>query len=276
MVDYHVHPNFSHDARGSIEDYCQRAVEIGLKEICFTTHYEPDPVRGAIEFVMVNGKRLSPHSEWADAYFAAIEKARLRFPNLAVLAGVEIGYEMGTEGLVSDFLAKYRFDYVLGAVHCLDHVCLTSAGELEAFRAAFGKQSPSSIVEQYFKYIRAAAGAGLFDCLAHLDIYRKYIMSLYGPEFNECVRQGMRELLRDLVQTGIGLEVNTSAMRRADPEPYPAKEILRQAKDAGIKVFTIGSDAHKPEHLGSGLEPTTRLLSGLGITPARFRLRQTL
>ena len=45
LSDYHVHPDCSLDATGTIDQYCQRALEMGLEEICFTTHYDMDPVR---------------------------------------------------------------------------------------------------------------------------------------------------------------------------------------------------------------------------------------
>jgi len=131
MIDYHVHPDFSRDAEGSIEELCARAVEIGLDEICFTTHYEPDPVRGEIERVCVGGRAQAVGSDWPDAYFAAIGAARAKFPGVTVLVGVEVGYEPGLEGIISDFLRRYPFDFVLGAIHCLDHVSITAGDELD-------------------------------------------------------------------------------------------------------------------------------------------------
>jgi len=43
LVDYHVHPDYSLDATGSVQEHCRRAVELGLAEICFTTHFDADP-----------------------------------------------------------------------------------------------------------------------------------------------------------------------------------------------------------------------------------------
>ena len=47
MTDYHVHSDYSQDAEGSIFDYCRRARELGLEEICLTPHFEIDPVRAS-------------------------------------------------------------------------------------------------------------------------------------------------------------------------------------------------------------------------------------
>lgn len=274
MIDYHIHPDFSQDAQGSMEEYCRRALELGLEEICFTTHHECDPVRRDREFVRVGEERMTTDSEWPVAYFAEINRVRRQFPGLVIKAGVEVGYEMGVEGIVSDFLAAYPFDFVLGAVHLIDHIALTSGGEVETFQAAFGHRPAEYVIGRYFDYVRAAAGSGLFDCLAHLDIYRKYVQPMYGPEFSDSAARQMDSTLEFIARSKVGLEVNTSALRRGDSEPYPALSVLHRARDAGITVFTIGSDAHKPQDLGTGLDKATRFLSDLGIVPARFVRRR--
>ena len=43
LPDYHVHPDFSFDAKGTIDEFCETAIKKGLTEICFTTHYDTDP-----------------------------------------------------------------------------------------------------------------------------------------------------------------------------------------------------------------------------------------
>ncbi len=274
MVDYHVHPDFSHDAQGSVEEFCARAVEIGLNEICFTTHYEPDPARTDSEHVRVNGLIRPVVSDWPDAYFAAIKAATARFPGLVVLAGVEVGYEPGLDGVISDFLGRYPFDFVLGSVHCLGHIAVTAGDELERFKTELLPLGPESFAERYFHNLRAAAGTQFFDCLGHLDIYRKYVQPLFGSRFKQAVDSLLPSVLESVVESGVGIEVNTSALRRGNTEPYPEKRILKLAKDAGVRVFTVGSDAHRPADLGEGLDTAARMLDDLGIEPARFRRRR--
>lgn len=274
MIDYHIHPDFSQDAEGSIVDYCGRAMELGFEEVCFTTHYEPDPARRAYEFVRVLGVEQPVDSDWATHYFREIGRARDRYPRLTVLAGIEVGYELGLEGTISDFLSSHPFDFVLGAVHCLDHVAITSGNELDRFRREYLPKGAESIAERYCHYLRAAAGSGLFDCLAHLDIYRKYILQLCGEPFWRRIEALLPATLQSIARSGTGLEVNSSGLRRGDSEPYPASDIVRMARDAGVSVFTTGSDAHRAEDLGRDVDRAAALLSGFGIRPARFRGRR--
>jgi histidinol-phosphatase (PHP family) len=274
MLDYHIHPDFSTDARGSVVDYCERARAIGLKEICFTTHYEPDPMRSDIEQVRVSGRMVAVDSDWVKYYLEEIENCRKRFPELSILTGVEVGYEMGLEGKIVDFLARYRFDYVLGAIHCLDHIAITSSAELDDFRKRLKPRGAQYIAGRYFDYVRAAAGSGLFDCLAHLDIWRKYISPELGDDFERAIKPLILQMVEVVAQSGVGLEINTSALRRGELEPYPGVEIVARAVACGIKTFTIGSDAHRVADLGTGLDKAMNLLSQFNISPTRFRQRR--
>ncbi len=141
------------------------------------------------------------------------------------------------------------------------------------FKREFQDKDVKHIVTRYFDYVQAAAGSGLFDCLAHLDIYRKYIQSLFGPEFGMCAERLLGPALELIARVRVGIEVNSSAFRRGSDEPYPEERIVRLARKAGVEVFTIGSDAHRPEDLGKGLERAERILAGIGVRPARFESR---
>jgi len=274
VVDYHIHPDFSSDAQGRITDYCRYALQIGIKELCFTTHYEPDPARAEIERVIVAGQAISVDSDWVSIYLEEIENARQEFSELTIGAGVEVGYEIGLEGKIADFLNRYRFDYVLGAVHCLDHIAITSNHELIDFRKHLRPRGPEFIAQRYFDYVRAAAGSKLFDCLAHLDIWRKYIVPEIGTQFLTYIEPKIDLMLECIAQSGTGLEINCSALRRGEQEPYPKSKIIARAIKLGVTAFTIGSDAHRVEDLGNGVEQGLQILASFGLAPTRFKNRQ--
>ncbi len=276
MVDYHIHPDFSPDAQGSIADYCKRALAIGVSELCFTTHYEPDPVRADIERVIVKGEARTIESNWVEAYIKEVERCEKDFPELRILVGIEVGYEMGLEGRIADFLSNNRFDFVLGAVHCLDHVSITSKEELAEFRSRLKPLGSEFVARRYFEYVRAAAGSGLFDCLAHLDIWRKYILPELGADFVQAIGQFIEPMVNALASSKTGLEINTAALRRGEGEPYPSKEIIALAVRAGIRTFSIGSDCHRVSDLGCGVKTAEEMLFQFGLKPARFQKRQRL
>jgi histidinol-phosphatase (PHP family) len=43
LVDYHVHSTFSCDGRSSINDLCEKAIELKFREIGFSEHVDFDP-----------------------------------------------------------------------------------------------------------------------------------------------------------------------------------------------------------------------------------------
>lgn len=272
MVDYHLHPGFSPDATGSVEEFSARARAVGLEEVCFTTHCELDPGRSEIERVVVSGSRVRVESDWVKDYLQEIDVARRNHPGLAVLAGVEVGYEPEYEDTIRRFLERHRFDFVLGAVHCVERICLTARSETDEFLSRF--RDPVQVAKKYLERIRRAAASRLFDSLAHIDIHRKYLDRAYGSALTKALAERWPAVLSEIGGSGTGIELNTSALRRGDPEPYPAASLLAAAHEAGVGFFTVGSDAHHPDDVGRDLGVATRLLARLGAQPARFRARE--
>jgi len=39
-ADYHVHSTISPDAKGTMEEMCNAAMDAGIEEVAFTDHYE--------------------------------------------------------------------------------------------------------------------------------------------------------------------------------------------------------------------------------------------
>jgi len=58
----------------------------------------------------------------------------------------------------------------------------------------------------------------------------------------------------------MGLEVNTSSRRRGLEEFHPTREMLTLAAQAGIKIFTVGSDAHSLDQLGDCIDEALAVL----------------
>jgi histidinol-phosphatase (PHP family) len=183
-TDYHVHPDYSIDASPvKIRQYCLRALELGIVEICFTTHVELDPIRKEKDnFVSLNGERIPVlNPVWLDSYFEEITRAQeeFKFVNLKVKAGIEIGYCPGQEKEIEKITENYPFDFVMGAIHCLDHIAISSMKESPRY---FEPRSLSAVQADYFSTLEEAVKTGLFDCIAHVDLYRRYGIRHFGPE----------------------------------------------------------------------------------------------
>jgi histidinol-phosphatase (PHP family) len=250
LSDYHVHPGYSVDASGTIDQYCQKGLEIGLKRICFTTHYDADPVRKDFDFLMkIEGKAVPVTPDLVSRYIDEVREAGQKYSKsgLEVLAGLEVDYAPHIEEALRKDLAQFDLDYLLGAVHCLDHIALTSSEESVTY---FKRKNVYEMCEEYYAVLAQAASSGLFQCIAHLDCYRKYGLSFYGEEIRIAHRDYIQPALDALASNNVGIEINTSARRQGQNDFYPSKEILELAKASGVRVTAIGSDAHKLEDLG--------------------------
>ena len=77
-TDYHLHTDNSFDSTARMEDYCRRAIEIGLAEIAFTEHYDLNPVdNGAAHFS-------------AEKYFTELASCRRKFGEKLVKIGKKV------------------------------------------------------------------------------------------------------------------------------------------------------------------------------------------
>jgi histidinol-phosphatase (PHP family) len=264
MIDYHVHSDYSQDAEGSVSDYCRQAVTIGLTEICFTPHFEIDPKRKALDDrVRLDGKFVPMLSNWIDAYIRDVEQARADFAPLKVRLGVEVGYDPTIEREIADWLKRYPFDYVLGSIHCIDHIAITAHDENDFY---YANASAQEATEGYFDLLNRAIDSGLFDAIGHIDVFKKYSLDKFGPELMERAQPywpGVFE--RILRYPGLTIEINTSGLRHAPAETYPSESVLTIARDAGLRHVAIGSDGHRLKHLGFGLEKGHELADQLGF-----------
>lgn len=278
LLDYHVHPGYSIDAEpASIRDYCLAALSGGLAEICFTPHFEADPVRRARDWLVRLPEGLFPmdNPAWLDVYFREVEAARAEFGplGLAVRAGLEVGFERGTEETVSRVTCAYPFDLILGSIHCLEHVSISAGHECAAY---FQNHSLTVMSRAYFAALGEAVQSGLFDVMAHLDLYRRYGEQFYGAAV-DTVHQGLVEpVLQSMAARGVGLEINTSSLSRGQTQFYPSDQVVAVARAAGVQVFTLGSDAHRVVDAGRGVGEAAGRLAKLELAPARFEGRRAL
>ncbi len=273
MIDYHIHPDYSLDAEGKIRDYCQLAKEMGYKEIGFTPHLEIDPKRKELDDkINLNGQIVSMRSNWLDYYFEEIDKARRDYPELKIRAGLEVGYEEEVKEEIKEIVAAYPFDYLLGAVHCVDHIALTSRNEFNLIKNRI--RTAEEFLDKYFAELRKAVASSLFDCLAHIDAYKKYIVKVYGPRLLTASQRYMAAFLTEIGKTNIGIEINLSGLRHELKEIYPAPDLLRKAQGLGVKVFILGSDCHRVSDFGEFSKEGEKILKDLGIRLTSFWRRQ--
>ena len=231
MFDFHMHSSVSFDASGTPLQMCQAALDGGLREICFTDHYDfnSDPEGQHYLFSL-------------EDYSAAYDD--LEVPGLQVRRGVEFGMTTWNRPQLQQLLDQRHFDFVLGSVHFVDGV---DPYEERFWQGRSVEQSFHRFLERTLECVRVQDD---FDVLGHLTYVCKsvYNPSHAGVNFDD-FRDLTDEILKILVSKGKGMEINTSGVDRAGTF-LPSAPFLHRFKELGGEIVTVGSDAHDPSRVG--------------------------
>ncbi len=259
FVDCHLHTAaFSCDASATLDGLVARAQQIGLELLATTEHVDFDPRDGC-------------YGHYDQARHVA-QRAGLcgrSFGQLKVLIGVEVDYQARYEEEARGFLDAAAYDFVIGSVHYTENAFI--------FGPAFFAAPERASYEAYFEQALHAVHSGLFDVLGHLDIVKRYGVEYYGPFQPARYAEQIDALLRACVDTGTGLEINTSGYRGPPGEPFPSLPVLRRYRELGGELLTIGSDAHTVADLGRDIPLAIELAGQAGFRRiAAFVDRQPL
>lgn len=260
LSDFHMHPDYSIDATGSVEDFCHASLKRGLAEICLTTHFDANPRSDqAANFIRVNGKKVPTTIANLSPYVDHVHRAAEEFYpyGLSVKLGVEFGWYDGCEEQANALKLAYPFDYMLVGIHEIHDECFCAGSTYEK---CFASVTVEKAVAEYARQVVAAAKSGIFNTVAHLDYIKKYGEKFYGKTVNDEFRKHLPEIFTALKSTKTAMEVNTAARRLGFASFYPSIDIVNEARRAGVDVHFLGSDAHKPEHVGYEFEEVVHLV----------------
>jgi histidinol-phosphatase (PHP family) len=199
-------------------------------------------------------------------YDHEIAGARTVEPLLTLYQGVELSYQSRREGEIHAWLATRDWDYVVSSVHLVDYADgWAIVSEPSTTGAYFATHSQRQAYGPYFEELHRAAQSGLGDVIGHFDLVKRYGVRQYGPFEPEDFQEEIRAVLRAAVNSGIGLEINTSGLRQSPGEPYPGLTILQWYRELGGETLTLGSDTHHTNSLGAGLAQAQDLAQAAGF-----------
>jgi histidinol-phosphatase (PHP family) len=246
-----------------VDQFCAAALSANLREIGFATHLDTDTAAGDA-YVVVNGRRVESASDgWLWDYESTVRAAGDRFAgDLKVRLGVELDYYPGVEQELPDDFRDTGFDFVIGSVHLINHKALSVRGQANAL---FARYSPEMLADVYYGVLMQCVESGLCDILGHVDIYRRYGEQRWRKHVHETWRDHVAQLSQAMIRRNIGFEVNTSSWRKGLAEPMPESPLARALIQAGVSSVTVGSDAHRPEDVGSGVGRAISMLKAMGV-----------
>ena len=255
-MDQHLHTTLSADGESTMEEMCARALELGMRHICFTEHIDyghPQSDAFTLDYA---------------AYDAQLACCRERFPELFIGKGVEAGVLPVTAAQTAADVAAQRFDLVIGSLHVVDGI---DPYYPEFYQGRDRRECLRRYVENLARLPELLPD---FDILSHIGYVTKFAPFANQPLEYEEFPEALDQLLRGLIQRGQGLEVNTSGYN-VSSAPFPTPSILRRYRQLGGELVTLSSDAHSTAKLGQHFNRARALLRELGFTHiALYRQRQ--
>lgn len=250
FADYHVHTNYSDDSTYPMRKVVEDAILLGVEELCFTDHYDLSIQKEGYD--RIDDVRIN-----LPKYFKDIEKMQRLFKDqIRIRKGMEFGIQYETIPEYQKIVDEYPMDFILLSIHQIDNQGYWNR------RFQRGK-SESEYYDAYYQALyKVIQNFHNYSVLAHLDLIRRYDNNDGYDVMHD--REMIEEILKYIIQEGKGIEINTSSVRYEIGDTTPAVSILKLYKELGGRIITIGSDSHKPLHLGAYVEEIKGQLKEIG------------
>lgn len=259
-ADYHIHSEYSDDSIQPIEDIIIQAIQLKIEEICITDHVDfgvrPDWGDEGIKYV--NGKAIVNVDY--PRYSQEIDSLKEKYKGQIILKkGLEFGIQMHTRDRFTKLFHAYDFDFIILSVHQVDNQ--------EFWTNDF--QNGRTQAEYYTKYYQElydlVCNYSHYSVLGHMDLITRYDNKDGYPSFDNH-KEIITKILKKVIETNKGIELNTSSIRYGLDDLTPCRDILKLYYELGGTILTIGSDSHCPDHLGKHIEELKEVLREIGYT----------
>ena len=211
LADYHTHTIYSH-GKGTIEDNVKVAISKNIKKIGISDHGYKHMTYG------VKYDKIATMRE-------EIDKLNEKYKEIEILLGMECNILDNKGNIDMDENISNMLDYVMAGYH-------------------FGSMpsSPKSLFNHTFNYLKFKNFTKEYNTNAVINAMKNndiFIITHPGDKGDVYIE----EVAKVAVKTNTYLEINSH-------HGYLNCEQLNLIKNTGVE-FVIGSDAHRPEHIGN-------------------------
>ena len=260
--DYHVHSDFSNDCDYPMEQVILDAIDHGIEELAFTEHVDYGPYD---DWDCPNPHRneqgdLALNVDYPRYFPRVTELAEKYSEKIAIKRGLEFGVQTHTIPRFEKLFHEWPLDFVLLSIHQVRDIEFWYDGN--PFMA--GRTQAEYNEDYYRELYEVVMSYDDYSVLGHMDLIRRYDPA--GPYPTEKNRDIIAAILERVIATGHGIEVNTSCYRYGLSDLTPSTDILELYRDLGGTIVTVGSDSHRPEHLGAYIPQTYDTLRALGFS----------
>ena len=233
--NYHTHTNrCGHAGISEDREYVERARANGITQLGFSDHV-PVP-----ELAYQDSEHQMHISE-VDEYVESIRNLQAENPDMKINVGFEVEFDPMKEQFFGEL--REKVDYMILGQHFVP----SSNGLVK-------KNNNPDYPIKYANMLCKAMESGIFDIVAHPDIFMEYRDSLASEEakrqFDDNAVVASQMICNKAKEIGIPIELNFAGIDKgqimSDGEySYPHPTFWKIASDTGVQVL-YGVDAHDP------------------------------
>jgi histidinol-phosphatase (PHP family) len=166
---------------------------------------------------------------------------RAKEAGLPVKVGLEVDFYKDQMDVVSDVLAQYPFDVLIGSVHWLGTWGFDDVGN-EVVMSEWARRDIDDAWRDYTEALSELAASHAVDVLAHPDLIK---VAGFIPDNPTEYWDMMAEAASTV---DISVELSSAGWRKPVAEQYPASGLLDRFVERGL-TFTTASDAHRGDRV---------------------------
>jgi histidinol-phosphatase (PHP family) len=273
VIDYHLHL-WPHEESSvsfrldQIAQYCDEAALHGVNELALTEHSHRFVDVASVVGPFWQRFGHEPTSKTMAQYWAfharnSLEEyvalaQRAKDEGLPVKIGLEVDYYKDQMDVVSELLAQYPFDVLIGSVHWLATWHLDDY-ESEVDMHEWSVRDVDQCWKDYATALDELCASNAVDVLAHPDLIK--VAGFYAKNPGEY----WDAMAESAANVGVSLECSSAGWKKPVREQYPAEGFLDRLVAKGI-TFTTASDAHGHERVGERANDLAALLEARGVS----------
>lgn len=248
-ANYHTHTYLCGHAVGTVDDYVNKAIELGFKEIGISDHaHTPKYFMSPFDYKRNELAQVMSDEDFENIYKPAVLKEKEK-RKIKVFLGLETEYLPEFH----DYFVELRkkVDYLVLGLHFFNY-----KGKTYSTYEDIDAES----LEYYKNIAIKAMSTGIYSIFAHPDLFMYAYHSKKGDGiFDEVCEKCSKEIIDAAIKYDIYLEVNANGIQNTfsyfpgnKQYLYPREEFWKLVKDTKAKIV-IGADAHSPEALGNDI-----------------------
>ena len=178
LEDWHTHNENCHHAKGTIEDYIKKAIDLKLSTIGISDHF---PYEFLKNIERIPWQEYAISLEEIEGYLSTAEFLREKYKSkINIRIGFEIDFFEKQEVTLNFHLNKIknRLDYIIGSIHTLDFHDEKGAWGFDdsRFREDYEYYGTDKVYIGYYKSLQKMITSNKFDfnIIGHFDLPKKF------------------------------------------------------------------------------------------------------